>query len=255
MAWLIKARFQKIYRMRIAVITDIHGNWDALVNVLEDIEHSGVDKIFCLGDNIGYGPEPNRVIQTLRDCEIPSILGNHELAVLKREYLAWFNPTARRSLEKTIELLSDNALKYLSSLERVLVHGEYRFVHGFPPESLSTYRYGVPVYKKRRIFETMEERICFIGHTHDLNLIAYNGETLTSELLVKGSLILSLDQRYIISAGSVGQPRDGNNNAKYVIWDESTETIEVRYIPYDITSVAEKIIAAGFPGIHAKRLL
>ncbi len=241
--------------MRLAVITDIHGNWDALVNVLQDIDHSGVDKIFCLGDNIGYGPESDRVIQTLRDREIPSILGNHELAVINREYLAWFNPMARKSLEKTIEMLSDNTLSYLSDLERVLVHGEYRFVHGFPPDSPSTYRYEVPDYKKRRIFETMEEKICFIGHTHDLNLIAYNGETLTSELLVKGPSILSFENRYIISAGSVGQPRDGNNNAKYVIRDESAGTIEVRYIPYDITSVAEKILAAGFPGIHARRLL
>ena len=241
--------------MRFAVITDIHGNWDALVNVLQDIDDSGVDKIICLGDNVGYGPESDRVIQTLRDREIPSIMGNHELAVINREYLSWFNPMARKSLERTIELLSDNSLKYISGLDRVLVHGKYRFVHGFPPDSPSTYRYEVPVDKKRRIFETMEEKICFIGHTHDLNLIAYNGEMLTSELLARGPSILPLDNRYIISAGSVGQPRDGNNNAKYVIWDESAETIEVRYIPYDITSVAEKIFAAGFPRIHARRLL
>jgi diadenosine tetraphosphatase ApaH/serine/threonine PP2A family protein phosphatase len=101
----------------------------------------------------------------------------------------------------------------------------------------------------------MEERLCFIGHTHDLGIIDYDGKEIEYWRLDKGLLQLDTDRRYIINCGSVGQPRDGNNNAKYVIWDADDDTIEVRFIPYDVHSVVKKIREAGLPEANALRLL
>jgi predicted phosphodiesterase len=240
--------------MRIAVISDIHGNWDALSAVLKDIDRSRVDDIVCLGDNIGYGPEPNRVIETLQECKIPSILGNHELAVIKPEHLSWFNPVARKSLTKTIGWLSDNSLAYIYQLDFVRIAHKCRLVHGFPPDSATRYYFEASKIGRRRVFEAIKERLCFIGHTHDLHIISYDDETLGAEILYKGRFQLVENTRYIISVGSIGQPRDGNNNAKYVIWDTSDDTIEIKYIAYDIAIVAKKIMDADLPQSHAVRL-
>jgi predicted phosphodiesterase len=100
----------------------------------------------------------------------------------------------------------------------------------------------------------MDEWICFVGHTHDLQIIGFDGRALTQAPLNEGISRLNSDTQYIINVGSIGQPRDGNNKAKYVIWDNSNNYIDVRFISYDIASVVNKIIAAGLPQIHALRL-
>jgi predicted phosphodiesterase len=240
--------------MRLAVISDIHGNWDALSAVLKDIDRSRVDDVVCLGDNIGYGPEPNRVIETLQECNIPSILGNHELAVIEPQHLSWFNPVARKSLTKTTSWLSDNSRAYIAQLDFVGIAHNCRLVHGFPPDSATRYYFEVSEIGRRRVFEAIKERLCFIGHTHDLHIISYAGQSLGAEILYDRRLQLSEHTRYIISVGSVGQPRDGDNNAKYVIWDTSDDTIEIKFVAYDIASVAKKITAANLPQSHADRL-
>ena len=240
--------------MRMAVISDIHGNWNALSEVLSDIDRYGPDHLFCLGDAIGYGPEPERVVQTLLQKEIPTILGNHELAAIKPEYLSWFNPTARISLEKSLTMLSKESMAYISRLQNHMVALGCRFVHGFPLHSTTTYRFEVPKEERLRIMESMPENICFVGHTHDLNLITCRGTNLESRPLKKGRTCISMEDTHIITVGSVGQPRDSNNNAKYVIWDTDKKSIEVRYVPYDISDTADKIIAAGLPQTHANRL-
>ncbi|MBW2589896.1 MAG: metallophosphoesterase [Deltaproteobacteria bacterium] len=103
--------------MRIAVISDIHANLEAFTQVLTDIGNSNIDTIICLGDNIGYGPEPNKVVALIRDHNIMSITGNHELAVIDQNYLSYFTPLARRSLLKTIELLSEETVNLISRLK------------------------------------------------------------------------------------------------------------------------------------------
>jgi predicted phosphodiesterase len=240
--------------MRLAVISDIHGNWDALTAVLADVDASRPDAVICLGDCIGYGAEPERVIRTLRQSGIPSTRGNHEQAVLEPERLKWFNLLARKSLVRTAAMLSDEALQFITDFPAVLISHGCRFVHGFPPESVTTYHFEVPSGERRRIIKSMTEKICFIGHTHDLTLITYDGRTLTNTTLRPGRVDLLPNQQAVVCVGSVGQPRDGNENAKYIIWDAAAATLEVRYIPYDIGAAAGKIIAAGLPRAHADRL-
>jgi predicted phosphodiesterase len=241
--------------MRIAVLSDIHGNMEAFEQVLADVEASGVDKIISLGDNIGYGPESERVISVLRDRNIPSVMGNHELAVADPNYLNWFNPVARRSLEKTLDMLSDLSIEFSSNLEPYLTCDNCRFVHGFPPDSITTYLFEISENGFFEIMKRMTENICFIGHTHNLEIADFDGVRVERGILTEGLHHLHTDRKYIINIGSVGQPRDGNNRAKYIIWDTSAHTIEVKFLPYDISSVVAKIRQAGLPEAHARRLL
>ncbi|OQY54195.1 MAG: metallophosphoesterase, partial [Desulfobacteraceae bacterium 4572_88] len=240
--------------MKIAVISDIHGNMDAFEQVLADIDNSNVDAIISLGDNIGYGPEPEQVVTLIRERNIPTVMGNHEMVAANPSKLDWFNPTARKSLEKTISLLSDSSVSFICKIERCKVCHGYRFVHGFPPDSPTVYLFQVPEERLRYAFQQMEEKICFVGHTHELEIVGFDGENITHSPLKKGLTFLYDEKKYIINIGSVGQPRDGNNNAKYVIWDTSNYHIEVRFVPYDIASVVKKILDAGLPKNHANRL-
>jgi predicted phosphodiesterase len=240
--------------MRLAIFSDTHGNYDALDQVLQDIDTCNVDAVISLGDNIGYGPESDRVIKKLKALDIPSVQGNHELALDDEEYLNWFNPAARKSLIKTRGLLSKTSIRYISLFEPVITAYDCRFVHGFPPESPLIYMFQVSESRKQEVFEEMTENLCFIGHTHTLELLGYDGKDIQYEDLPKGLTNLDPAKKYIINIGSVGQPRDPSNNAKYVIWDSLEYSLDVRFISYDIARVVKKIKAAGLPQEHAERL-
>jgi predicted phosphodiesterase len=240
--------------MKIAVLSDIHANDEALTQVFADIDRSGVTQIICLGDVIGYGPEPDRSISLLREWHVPTLLGNHELAVSEPQVLEWFNPDACISLEKTIPLLSHKSRRYISGLAPYMVAFNCRFVHGFPPDSCMTYLTFVTESSLKDTFEKMTENICFLGHTHTLEIVSYNGNYIERSPLRRGITGLDEDNKYIINVGSVGQPRDGNNKAKYVIWDTLNHTVEVRFVSYNIQKVANKILEIGLPEIHARRL-
>lgn len=241
--------------MRVAIISDIHGNLDAFGQVLRDIDASGIDAVVCLGDNVGYGPEPEQVIRQVRARKIPCVMGNHERAVSDCAHLNWFNPAARISLQKTMTMLSQESINYINGMKSSLVVYQSRFVHGFPPDSTDIYLFQVPHHTLNQTFKEMKERLCFVGHTHELKLIGFDGKV-SQRIPLKVGVVKHLhkDRKYIINVGSVGQPRDGNNNAKYVIWNTSEDSLEVRFVPYDIAAVVGKILAAGFPEVHAYRL-
>jgi predicted phosphodiesterase len=240
--------------MRLAVISDIHGNMEAFHQVLTDIDKSGIDAIFCLGDIVGYGPEPDAAVKQVQERNIPTIMGNHELAVANPKILELFNPLARLSLQKTIQLLSEPSIQFVCELNSFITSNDCRFVHGFPPDSITTYLFQASEEQLQRSFEQMSETICFLGHTHTPEIIVFDGQHITRGPLYEGITKLNKECRYIINTGSVGQPRDDNNNAKYVIWDSAKLNLEVRYVPYDISTVVNKILEAGLPEAHAKRL-
>lgn len=241
--------------MRLAVISDIHANLEAFEQVLIDIDKSNIDSTVCLGDNIGYGPDPEQVVSMIKNHNIPSVMGNHELALLEPSYLSLFNPLARKSLLKTMDLLSEETIHFISGLEPFLIRYECRFVHGFPPDSATLYLFQIPEDELLLTFKRMEEKICFLGHTHRLEIIDFNGQIVSRVPLTKNIIRLDRERQYIVNIGSVGQPRDGNNCAKYVIWDSSEYNIEIKFIPYNIVSVVDKILSSGFPIEHAIRLL
>ena len=240
--------------MRIAVISDIHANMEAFETVLADIDASNADQIISLGDNIGYGPEPEAVLNLIRKRNIFSVMGNHELAVVNSNYLSWFNPNARMSIEKTFAMLSDESLQHICKLRAYLVDHNCRHVHGIPPDSITTYQFEISEDEFTYILCRMRESICFIGHTHILEMIEFDGFRALRRPLNQGVVGLNGDKKYVINVGSVGQPRDGDNHAKYVVWDTCENLVEVKFVAYDIESVVEKIISAGLPEVHALRL-
>ena len=240
--------------MRFAIISDIHGNLEALDQVLADIDSRHIDKIIDLGDNIGYGPDPEQVMDQILDRKIPSILGNHELALMEPELLDWFNPAARESLLKTRKMLSAHSLAFIETMEKSMVMHNCRFVHGFPPDSVTTYLFEVDQLRLEHAFSISMDQLCFTGHTHRLEAVGSDGDKIFRHPLHRGIFQIDPSKKYIFNVGSVGQPRDGDNRAKYVILDDTARTLEARFVPYDIVITAKKIIAAGLPRMHADRL-
>lgn len=241
---------------KVAFISDIHGNLEAFQAVLADIDRLAIHTIFCLGDCVGYGPEPEQVITEIRNRAIPTVMGNHELALINDRYSNSFNLIARQSLDITRTLISPATRQYIASMPTTLLYRDARMVHGCPPASITRYLFAAPEYLLKKIFSEFAETLCFFGHTHTLALYTFDQSgNIHSQRLERGILGLDPHCRHLINIGSVGQPRDGNNNAKYVIWDEEEKTIETRYIPYDIQSTFAKIIAAGLPELNATRLL
>jgi predicted phosphodiesterase len=240
--------------MRIAVLSDIHGNLEAFTQVLADIKKAGVDAMVCLGDNIGYGPDPEAVIQLLRKEDIPSVMGNHDLALADDAYLAWFNQLAQKSLALTRVCLSQESIDYCSALPMTRVVEGCLCVHGCPPDSAMTYIFEPSHYELGLIMDSLDQDICFIGHTHLLELYHYDGREIHQSPLGEEKIRLNHTDRYLVNVGSVGQPRDADRQAKYVIYNVRERFLEVRFVPYDIAKTASKILEQGWPEYHARRL-
>ncbi|AOY58091.1 MULTISPECIES: metallophosphoesterase family protein [Desulfococcus] len=240
--------------MRIAVIADIHGNLEAFQSVLRDIDGSGIQHIVSVGDNIGYGAESEAVMALIRERGILSVLGNHEMAVRYPRFFKWFNPQVQATLQSTFAGLSSQTLADIHRMPSLLIRWGSRFVHGFPPKSPFLYLYQMRERKICRAFHRIDEKHCFIGHTHELNLIRVRGGSARYLPFSRGVAVLENDAAYLINVGSVGQPRDGDNRAKYVIWDISASSVEVRRVSYDIDTAIRKILDAGYPESFAARL-
>jgi predicted phosphodiesterase len=237
--------------MRTAVISDIHGNLEAFTSILEDIQSQQIDSIVSLGDNIGYGAESEKVIQLLISNDIPSVLGNHEMAALNDKVFNWYTGEVKKAIEIAIASLSKDSLKYIRESKISISHSGYLFVHGFPPDSFRIYLHHVSDEQLRQAFAEMKEDLCFVGHTHKLRILYYDHNQVLLQQMNEKSLKIQKHKKYIINVGSVGQPRDGNAQAKYVILDSRTCQLDIRAIDYDSATAARKIIAAGIPSRFA----
>jgi len=240
--------------MRIAVLSDIHGNIEAFDQVLADLDQQGTDRVVSLGDNVGYGPEPEAVIQRLRERGIVSVLGNHEYGLVFPGRRNWFNAKAKKALAITESLLSAESLELMAQMPRSIVEPDYYFVHGYPPQSVHTYLFTKEAEDLRGTFERFPAKIFFLGHTHMLELVTLEGGYCTRRDISAGTYHLDPDNRFMVNVGSVGQPRDHDPHAKYVIWDEAERTLTVRFVEYDVAKTAKGIIERGIPETYAERL-
>jgi diadenosine tetraphosphatase ApaH/serine/threonine PP2A family protein phosphatase len=241
--------------MLLAIIADIHGNYQALQAVLADIALMGANRIFSLGDNIGYGPQPEEVVQTLRDYQVVSVMGNHELGLVNRSYYNRLNATARESLAITRSLLSHTSLAWLEILPAFHLCCDARFVHGCPPQSVTLYLHAPTESRLSRLFASYPERFCFAGHTHDLGFYQQDDEAIASSEWQVERRRLDPGTRYLFLPGSVGQPRDAlSRYAKYMVWDLEAATVEVRALAYDVQTTIRLLGERGFPVTNAKRL-
>jgi predicted phosphodiesterase len=239
--------------MRILVISDLHANLTALEAVLADAGE--VDATWCLGDVIGYGPDPNEVVERVRAIpNLTCVLGNHDVAVLGQMDDAVFNTEARRSLLWQKQQLSDGNKGYLENLPQAsLVMDTVTLAHGSPRDPV--WEYILNTLVARLNFQSFETPYCFVGHSHIQCMFYLNGEKDRVSLEIpKVDEVLTLTPRAILNPGSVGQPRDRDPRAAYAIFDPQAETWEPCRVPYDVSAVQERIRGAKLPEKHAVRL-
>lgn len=241
--------------MRLAILSDIHGNLEAFQAVLADLEQTGADVLGSLGDLVSYGPDPEACVCLARELGISGVMGNHELALTEAGQMEWFNPTARKSLMLTRPMLSQESLAYLAGLPLFLVQDGCRLVHGVPPDSATRYWVQLDNDDLKMRMDSIEQSICFVGHTHKLGLVRVQDDAVLRVPLGQGLHQLEDNARYLVNAGAVGQPRDGDNRAKYIIYDDRAGTLEVRFVEYDIPLTVQKIRERGLPEFNATRLL
>lgn len=234
--------------MAIAIVSDIHSNLEALQAVLEDIKSNSIDRIYCLGDMIGYGPDPKEVLIHAMKWDMV-VQGNHDAAALWNVY--GFNPTAQEAIKYTKKEIGSFIFKsrfqrFIASLPILYRDNDAIFLHGSPRDPLMEYILkqeckdvtGKISIKLTDIFSRIE-RLLFAGHTHFPGIINQDGD-FVSQQEIQGRYRLNPTQKYIINAGSVGQPRDGDPRASYAIFDG--ETIQFRRIKYDHNKTMKKIL-------------
>jgi len=232
-----------------AIISDVHGNLEALTAVLEDIQSKGIDEILCLGDIVGYGPDPTACLNLARKFTL-SILGNHEEAVLFRAGSRDFRVRAELAIEWTKEQLFDvdptagqASLKFLHSLQEMHEDATELLVHGSPLQPLRDYVYPKDVRNKAKMQEIFSRipQLCFCGHTHLPGVFEEDGTFIHPEDLPMG-VYLTGPEKVMVNVGSVGQPRDGDRRSCYATFDG--EAVVFRRVEYNIDETVKKVYAA-----------
>lgn len=237
-----------------AFISDIHGNVDALDVVLADMKDQAVDRVICLGDIVGYGPDPNDCVLRVRDRCAAAVAGNHDYAALERMDTLGFNEYARAAADWTAKALNTEATEYLSGLSLSLEVDGLRAVHACPVEP-ERWTYVLSFEEARRQFSGFAERLCFIGHSHLPVIIEMNGDEINAfEFTPDVPIRLHADRRYLVNVGSVGQPRDRDPRTGYTYFDDEMNTVVLRRLPYPVEKVQKKILDAGLPPFLAQRL-
>ncbi len=245
-------------REPIAVISDVHGNLEALTAVIDDIRGQGVRIIYNLGDTVGYGPDPAACVDLVDAACAVNLCGNHDYAVLFDA--EGFNPIAKKSVDCHRELLrpmpeSDDEEKerrwaWLSNLEPMLEGAGFEAMHGSPRQPITEYVLPsdpeMDPLKIFDVFSAMSQHIAFVGHTHFPGVLEENNESFLMLSSISGRYHIRDDIRAIINVGSVGQPRDRNPRSCYLIYDG--ESVSYRRVEYDVEKTVQKILA--FPDIH-----
>jgi diadenosine tetraphosphatase ApaH/serine/threonine PP2A family protein phosphatase len=232
--------------MRYAVLADIHSNYTALMAVLDDIAaKGGVDEVWCLGDIVGYGPEPSECIQLLTMVKPVCISGNHDLGAAGKLDPALFNPLAAEACKWTAGKLNAADLLFLSELPATVKRGDFTLVHGSPNDPALEYITSSTIAERN--FEAFETKYCLAGHTHIPAAYKQEGTTASAVVLKPGVGLVMIEHRIIINPGAVGQPRDGDPRASYGIYDSEGQIFRLYRIDYDFHATQDKMMAAGLP--------
>jgi predicted phosphodiesterase len=232
--------------MRCLVLSDIHSNLEAFEAVLEDA--ASVDQVWCLGDVVGYGPDPNACVELLRSQPHLCIAGNHDWATLGKLDLREFNPDAREANLWNREQLDSDSLAYLNALPEKLVEGSFTLSHGSPRHPI--WEYIIYTSTARANFAHFDTPICLVGHTHTPVIFRLSGkdeETCEPIAPLWDSPMGLGAGRLIVNPGSVGQPRDGDPRASYAILETESLTIEHRRVAYPIEKTQAKMMEHNLP--------
>ena len=234
-----------------AILSDIHGNLEALESVLADVKERGITSMVCLGDFVGYGASPNDCIERLRPLIEHAVVGNHDLAACGKLQLRYFNAHAAIAAQWTDATLTPENRKYLEELPYEVRWRETLLVHASPAEP-EGWRYVLSASDAQAEMDAYQEVVCFIGHSH------YPGSFDRLDGQVKyhrGPEVRIQDgHRYLVNVGAVGQPRDGDPRAAYVVYDDQARVIRHVRVEYDVALAMRRILDAGLPRSLAERL-
>jgi predicted phosphodiesterase len=242
--------------VRYLIVSDIHANWEALDAVIRESE-GRYDTILCCGDLIGYGADPNLVVAWVREHCRHVVRGNHDRASVGMDDLEWFNPVARAAALWTQQHIAPEHADYIRSLPRgpLLIDG-LQIVHGSP---FDEDEYLMAADDAGQAFSYLESRIAFFGHTHVQGGFIWNRSRVETILAPnfrseRGVLEIDPECAYLLNPGSVGQPRDGDARAAFLVFDSDAQMATYSRAPYDVAGAQKKIRDAGLPSILADRL-
>lgn len=240
--------------MRYAVLSDVHGNLEALEAVLAAVHRDRPDTVVCLGDTVGYGPDPNACASRIQELGGPVLAGNHDRAALGALDVSAFTPMARAAIEWTIGVVSEETRRWLESLPDRLETPHFLAVHGSPRDPIEEYILDLPT--SLAIFSEHAFSLCLVGHSHvpGAFVLERDGTVSARELPAGAAVPLDPSSRYIVNVGSVGQPRDGDPRASYVLLDLTARTATLRRLGYAIAATQEKMTSRGLPVQLAQRL-
>jgi diadenosine tetraphosphatase ApaH/serine/threonine PP2A family protein phosphatase len=240
--------------MRIAILSDVHANIEALTEVVAAVRALAPDKVMCLGDVVGYGASPNECCDVIRSISETCLLGNHDAAVAGRMDYSYYYDAARRALDWTASRITPDNLVWLRSLPYTHRIGQVGFSHGSPILP-AEYEYVFALEQARELlphFQRLPE-VTFIGHSHLCKGFALSAE---GEVADVGAVRMQLqpDRRTIVSVGSVGQPRDYDNRSCFATYDTDSRMVEYHRVAYDIERAAQKIFDAKLAVNFGRRL-
>jgi diadenosine tetraphosphatase ApaH/serine/threonine PP2A family protein phosphatase len=239
--------------MRYAIFSDIHANIEALRAVLAGYESERVDRFVCLGDTVGYGASPNECCDAVREKAAFTILGNHDAAVAGRMDYSYYYDAARNALDLHAKQLTEPNMQWLRKLPYEVRENELSFCHG-SPINLEEFEYIFSTDQAARCLEIWDTlaTVTFIGHSHLCKAFALSRDEVFE--VVSQKFEIRPDHRYIVSVGSVGQPRDYDPRASYTIFDTDEKTFEFKRVAYDIDSAARKIFDTSLERNFGNRL-
>ncbi|HEY6840169.1 MAG: hypothetical protein QOE88_730 [Verrucomicrobiota bacterium] len=236
--------------MRIAIFGDIHANLEALEVVLADAREQGCTSYICLGDVVGYNANPRECLQIVQSLKCPVVKGNHDDYASSDSSLESFNPLAEVAIQWTRDQLTPAEKTWLGALPLISKLRGFTVVHA-SLEDPGGWGYVLNQLDAAASFSKQTTKLCFFGHTH--NPRAYIKDSSVVGLPFE-QLVVEPDKRYFVNVGSVGQPRDGDWRAAYVVFDEEKRMIRLRRLRYDLPKTQGKILAAGLPPRLADRL-
>ncbi|MFC1735631.1 metallophosphoesterase family protein [Candidatus Hydrogenedentota bacterium] len=236
----------------VAIISDIHSNLEALETVIAEIDRRGIDVVVCLGDLVGYNANPNECVQIIRDREVPTVMGNHDIVACGLEEPLGFNPVAYAAALWTREGLTAGNTQYIQNLpDNRAFNDGLLAVHGAPSDR-DTYLFTPDdTVEQFAILDNQGVELCFFGHTHFPCVFKENDGSLEHGFQ---TFTLEEGERYLINPGSVGQPRDSDAKASFVVFDAGNLALELVRLEYDIESAAAKIHESDLPDYLADRL-
>jgi len=242
--------------MRYLILTDIHANLEALETCLKDARGRGYDETLVLGDIVGYGPDPNAVIDAIRRLKPKAIVrGNHDKVALGMNQAEGFHAAARAAAHWMLESLTEQNREWLVALPMgpTIIDGEIEICHGAPFDEDA---YIFDELDARHAFEASTAPLCFYGHTHFAVVFRLIKDLLEVVSPANGETALAIDPqaRYLVNPGSVGQPRDGDPRAAYAIYDTDTKQLNLIRLAYPLETTQDKMLKVGLPDPLARRL-